>query len=158
MFQLSKDGMEFVKKELVRYETKRSAIIPALYKAQKENGGWISPDVVKHLSDVMDIPMSQINEVLTFYTMFNKKPVGKHHIQICCNITCAMKGGHELTDALLDKLGIEDGQMTTDGRFTVSRVECLGSCDTAPVVQINMDDYVENITKEKLDLMIRELK
>lgn len=158
MFQLSKDGLEFVKKELKRYETPRSAIIPSLYLAQKENGGWISPDVVKHLSDVMTIPMSQINEVLTFYTMFNKKPVGKHHIQICCNITCAMKGGHELVDNLCDKLGVSDGEMTKDGRFTISRVECLGSCDTAPVLQINIDDYTENITPQKLDQMISELK
>jgi NADH-quinone oxidoreductase subunit E len=158
MFQLSKDGLEFVKKELVRYETPRSAIIPALYRAQKENGGWVSPEVVKHLSDVMEIPMSQINEVLTFYTMFNKKPVGKHHIQICCNITCAMKGGHELVDALCDKLGVEDGEMTKDGRFTISRVECLGSCDTAPVAQVNIDDYIENLTPQKLDQMINELK
>ncbi len=158
MFQLSQNGLEYVKKELARYETKRSAIIPALYIAQVENGGWISPDVVKHLSDVMDIPMAQINEVLTFYTMFNKKPVGKHHIQICCNISCAMAGGHEMADYLCDKLGVVDGEMTKDGRFTISRVECLGSCDTAPVAQINVDDYTENLTYEKLDQMINELK
>jgi NADH-quinone oxidoreductase subunit E len=158
MFQLSKDGLAFVKNELTRYETKRSAILPALFKAQDENGGWVSPDVVKHLSDVMDIPMSQINEVLTFYTMYNKKPVGKHHIQVCTNITCAMAGGHEMADYLCDKLGVNDGEMTKDGRFTISRAECLGSCDTAPMLQVNRDEYIENLTYPMLDQMIKELK
>ena len=158
MFQLSKDGLEFVKKELTRYETKRSAVLPALFKAQEENGGWVSPEVVVHLSQVMDIPMSQINEVLTFYTMYNKKPVGRNHIQVCCNISCAMAGAHEMADYLCDKLGVNDGEVTKDGRFTISRAECLGSCDTAPVMQINMDEYVENLTYPKLDQMIKELK
>lgn len=158
MFQLSKDGLDFVKKELKRYETPRSAIIPALYVAQTENGGWVSPDVVMHLSQIMDIPMSQINEVLSFYTMFNKKPVGKYHMQICCNISCAMAGGHDLADYLCDKLGVVDGEVSKDGRFTVSRVECLGSCDTAPVLQVNIEDYKENIKKEDLDRLISELK
>ncbi|MES2768978.1 MAG: NAD(P)H-dependent oxidoreductase subunit E [Bdellovibrionota bacterium] len=158
MFQLSKDGLAFVKNELTRYETKRSAVLPALFKAQEENGGWVSPEVVVHLSQVMDIPMSQINEVLTFYTMYNKKPVGKHHIQVCCNISCAMAGAHEMADYLCDKLGVHDGEMTKDGRFTISRAECLGSCDTAPVMQINMDEYIENLTYPKLDQMIKELK
>lgn len=158
MFQLSQKGLEAVKKELTRYETKRSAVLPALFIAQDENGGWVSPEVVSHLSKVMDIPMSQINEVLTFYTMYNKKPVGKHHIQVCCNISCAMAGGHEMADYLCDKLGVHDGEMTKDGRFTISRAECLGSCDTAPVVQINRDDYIENVTYQKLDQMMKELK
>lgn len=158
MFQLSQSGLEYVKKEMVRYETKRSAIIPALYVAQAENDGWVSPDVVQHLSEVMDVPMAQINEVLTFYTMFNKKPVGRHHIQICCNVSCAMAGGHEMADYLCEKLGVVDGETTKDARFTISRVECLGSCDTAPVAQINIDDYKENLTYEQLDQMIKELK
>jgi NADH-quinone oxidoreductase subunit E len=158
MFQLSKDGLAFVKKEMARYETKRSAVIPALYCAQAENDGWVSPEVVEHLSEVMDIPMSQINEVLSFYTMFNKKPVGKYHIQICCNVACAMAGGHELADYLCDKLGVHDGETTKDGKFTVSRVECLGSCDTAPVGQINIEDYTENLSREKLEEIIQKLK
>lgn len=158
MFQLSKEGLEFVKKELARYETKRSAIIPALYCAQAENDGWVSDEVVEHLSQVMDIPVVQIREVLSFYTMFNKSPVGKHHIQICCNVACAMAGGRELVEHLCEKLGVGEGETTKDGKFTVSRVECLGSCDTAPVCQINIDDYTENLTTEKLDKMIATLK
>lgn len=158
MFQLSKEGLEKVKKELTRYETRRSAILPALYIAQAENDGWVSPEVVKHLSEVMDIPMSQINEVLTFYTMYNKKPVGKYHIQFCGTLSCAMAGTHEMADYMCEKLGVKDGEVTKDGRFTISRVECLGSCGTAPMCQINIGEYKENLTYEDLDKMINEMK
>jgi NADH-quinone oxidoreductase subunit E len=158
MFQLSSEGKKKVQSYLSRFETKRSAIIPALYIAQQENNGWVSPEVVKHLSEVMDIPMTQINEVLTFYTMFNKKPVGKHHIQVCTNVSCAMAGGHDLADYLCEKLGVVDGEVTKDGRFCVSRVECLGSCDTAPVIQVNTEDYIENVDQAKLDQIINQLK
>lgn len=158
MFQLSKDGLDYVKKEMARYEDKYSAIIPALYCAQAENQGWVSPDVVDHLSKVMDIPHAHIEEVLDFYTMFNKKPVGRHHIQICGNISCSMAGGRELIEHLCKKLGVKEGEVSKDGRFCVSRVECLGSCDTAPVMQVNIDPYVENLTLEKLEKTIEGLR
>src|SRR4051794_35762117 len=95
-FRLSAEGLAFVKKELERYEAKESAIIPSLYRAQKENGGWINSAVIRHLGEVMDLPEARINEVFKFYTMFNQKPVGKYHVQVCCNISCAMNGGREL--------------------------------------------------------------
>lgn len=143
---------------MLRYEEKRSAVIPALYCAQAENGGWVSSDVVDHLSKVMDIPPAHIEEVLDFYTMFNKKPVGKHHVQICGNISCSMAGGRELIEHLCQKLGVKEGEVTKDGRFSVSRVECLGSCDTAPVMQLNIDPYIENLTVEKLNHVVDGLK
>lgn len=158
MFQLSQEGLAYVKKEMLRYEEKRSAVIPALYCAQAENGGWVSSDVVDHLSKVMDIPPAHIEEVLDFYTMFNKKPVGKHHVQICGNISCSMAGGRELIEHLCQKLGVKEGEVTKDGRFSVSRVECLGSCDTAPVMQLNIDPYIENLTVEKLNHVVDGLK
>lgn len=156
MFQLSKEGLEFVKKELTRYEHKNSAIIPALYRAQKENG-WISPEVIAHLSEVMDIPASRINEVAMFYTMFNKKPVGKYHVQVCTNVSCAMAGGRELVQHLCNKLGVKAEELTKDNKFTISRVECLGSCGTAPMMQIN-EDYYENLSTQKVDQILSELK
>ncbi|HEX4923943.1 MAG TPA: NAD(P)H-dependent oxidoreductase subunit E, partial [Bdellovibrionales bacterium] len=131
MFQLSKEGVEYVKKELTRYEDKMSAIIPALYRAQKEHG-WINEDVIEHLSQVMDLPASRIAEVATFYTMFNKKPVGKYHVQVCCNISCAMAGGRELLGGMLEKHHVGLDEVTKDGKYTFSKVECLGSCGTAP--------------------------
>ena len=99
----------------------------------------------------MDIPEAHINEVLYFYTMFNKKPVGKLHAQVCTNISCAMNGGRELADALCKEAFRcrRRRRFSADGKITVSRVECLGSCGTAPMMQVN-DQYLENLTPESL--------
>ena len=140
MFKLSDEGLKYVKSELTRYEQKQSAIIRCLYRAQDENGGFLSPAVIAHLSEVMDIPAAQIDEVATFYTMFNQKPVGKYHIQVCCTLTCGMLGGRELTDSMMHEAGCKSlGDVSPDGLFTFSKVECLGSCDTAPMLQINRE-------------------
>lgn len=157
MFQLSSEGLTLVKKELSRYETKESAIIPSLYIAQKENNGWVSKEVIHHLSQVMEIPESKINEVFGFYTMFNQKPVGKYHVQVCTNISCALEGGRELADHVCGELKVKLGEVSDDGRFTVNRVECLGSCGTAPMMQVN-DRYYENLTNESAMNILRGLK
>ena len=159
MFKLSEEGLKYVQSELVRYETKQSAIIRCLYRAQDENHGWVGSDVIQHLSEVMEIPASQIEEVATFYTMFNKKPVGKFHIQVCCTLSCAMAGGRELTDFMMKEAGCEKyGDVSADGLFTFNKVECLGSCDTAPMLQINRDPYTENLNQEKAAQLIRDLR
>lgn len=159
MFKLSEEGLKFVKSELSRYETKQSAIIRCLYRAQDENGGWVSPEVIAHLSAVMDIPAAQIEEVSTFYTMFNKKPVGKYHVQVCTTLTCGMLGARELCDAMKKEAGCKaDGDVSPDGLFTFSKVECLGSCDTAPMLQINRDPYIENLNTESALKLVRDLK
>src|SRR6185312_5927570 len=154
-FNLSKEGEEFVKGELKRYETTYSAIIPSLFRVQKEKG-WVPPEAVPYLSKVMKIPEAHINEVLYFYTMFNKKPVGKLHVQVCCNISCAMNGGRELADALCKHYNVKDGAVSADGKITVSRVECLGSCGTAPMMQVN-DQYIENLTPDSAIKKLKEL-
>ena len=153
MFKLSKEGEDFVRAELVRYEGPYSAIIPSLYRVQKENG-WVPPEAVPYLSQVTKIPEAHINEVLYFYTMFNKKPVGKLHAQVCTNLSCSMNGGRELADALCREFNVQDGMVSANGKITVSRVECLGSCGTAPMMQVN-DQYIENLTPETA---IRKLK
>jgi NADH-quinone oxidoreductase subunit E len=145
MFQLSPEGKDKVTQELKRYEVKDSAIIPALYVAQKENGGWVSDDVVEYLAKFMDIPSARINEVFKFYTMFNQKPVGKNHVQVCCNISCALNGARELAEHICKELKVEYNEVTDDGRFSVSKVECLGSCSTAPMMQVN-EKYFENLS------------
>ena len=157
MFVLSQEGTAQVKKELARYEARESAIIPSLFIAQKENNGWISNEVITHLSQVMDIPMSKINEVFKFYTMFNQKPVGKHHVQVCTNISCALEGGRELAQHICKELKVKKDQVTVDGRFTVSHVECLGSCGTAPMMQVN-DSYYEKLTPESAMNILRGMK
>ena len=153
-FQLSEEGLAFVKKELTRYETKRSAILPCLYQVQKENGGWVSPEAVSYLSQVMDIPTAYINEVLSFYTMYNKHPVGKLHVQVCCNLSCAMNGAREVAEHLCKSFNVKEGEMSADGSVTINRVECLGACDIAPMAQVN-DQYIGPLKKETV---VEEIK
>jgi len=157
MFKLSEEGIKKVQQELSRYETKESAIIPSLYVAQKENNGWINTDVIHHLAEVMEIPASKINEVFKFYTMFNQEPVGKYHVQVCTNISCALNGSRELAHHICHELKVKLNEITPDGRFTVSKVECLGSCGTAPMMQVN-DKYYENLTPESAMNLLRGMK
>jgi len=153
MFSLTPEGEQFVKSELTRYETVHSAVIPALYRVQREKG-WVPPEAIGYLSRIMSLPESHISEVMTFYTMFNRKPVGRLHVQVCTNISCAMNGGRELADALCKHYGVAPGEVSADGKITVNKVECLGSCGTAPMLQVN-DQFLENLTP---DSAIRKLK
>ena len=154
--ELSGEAKTYIQKEMKRYETKESALIPALYKAQEEYG-YISPAVIEELSKLMDIPASHNDKMSKFYTMFNKKPVGKYHVQVCTNIVCACTGGREIMDYVCEKLHVKPGEVTEDGRFTVSNVECLGSCGSGPMAQIN-DDYHEDLNKEKVDRLLESLR
>lgn len=159
MFTLSEEGLRYVRNELTRYESKNSAIIRCLYRAQEENGGWVSPEVVQHLSEVMEIPASRIEEIASFYSMFNRKPVGKYHIQVCCTLSCAMAGAREMADLMVKEAGCQGyGDVSPDGKFTFSKVECLGSCDTAPMLQINRDPYIESLNAEKALQLVRDLR
>ncbi len=157
MFRLSAEGEAFVKKELTRYEDRKSAIIPSLYRVQKENGGWVSPECIKYLSQLMDLPEGWIEEVFTFYTMFNKQPVGKLHAQVCTNISCSMNGGRELLRHLCTSFNTEMDSVSADGRYTFSRAECLGACDKAPMMQVN-DNYYEGLTNESAVKLLKEMK
>ena len=155
-FQLSQEGLKFVEKELKRYETKRSAILPCLYRVQKENRGWIPPSAISYLSRIMDLPEAWIHEVLKFYTMYNTKPVGRLHIQICCNLSCAMNGSRELVEHLCQEFNVKEGQASENGAVTISRVECLGACDIAPMAQVN-DQYIGPLKKETVIQQMKQL-
>lgn len=157
MFKLSEEGRTKVLSELKRYEARESAIIPSLYIAQAENKGWVNVEVISELAGLMDIPESRINEVFKFYSMFNQKPVGKYHVQVCTNISCALEGSRELATHICKELGVKTDEVTQDGRFTVSRVECLGSCGTAPMMQVN-DRYLEKLTPESAMNLLRGMK
>jgi NADH-quinone oxidoreductase subunit E len=157
MFRLSPEGEEFVKMELKRYEDRKSAIIPALYRVQKENGGWVSNESVAYLSQIMDLPEVYIEEVLSFYTMFNRKPVGRYHVQVCTNVSCAMNGGRELLDHLCEEFKTAKNTVSADGKFTFTNVECLGSCGTAPMMQVNAD-FHENLTEKSAAELLRKMK
>lgn len=156
-FKISAAGLEKINAELKRYETKDSAIIPCLYIAQKENKGWVNEAVIQNLSEVMDIPTSKINEVFKFYTMFNQKEVGRFHVQVCTNISCALNNSREMASDICRELKTKFDTITNDGKFTVSKVECLGSCGTAPMMQVN-ETYYENLTTESAMNILRGLK
>jgi NADH-quinone oxidoreductase subunit E len=139
-----------------RYPTSKSLTIPVLWLAQNQFG-WISPETMKYVADLLQLPVSHIYGVVTFYTMFNTRPVGKYHLQVCTNISCGLVGGEKICDHLCERLKIRPGQTTPDGMFTLTEVECLGSCGTAPVVQVN-EEYAINLTVEKVEQMIQSLK
>ncbi|MCY4512341.1 MAG: NAD(P)H-dependent oxidoreductase subunit E [Bdellovibrionales bacterium] len=155
-FTLSEEGIALIKKEMARYETKLSCLIPGLYQIQKEKG-WISPEAVQWLSQQTGIPESHIQEVLMFYTLFNRKPVGKLHVQVCCNVSCFMQGGAELVKRICEAFQVKEGEVSTDGNWTVSRVECLGACDLAPAMQVN-DQYLGKLKGERAIHVLRGLK
>jgi NADH-quinone oxidoreductase subunit E len=140
---------------LSRYPDKEAAILPTLYLAQREFG-YLSDEAIVVVADLLGFTPARIEGVATFYTMYNRKPVGKYHVQICRNISCSLLGAEHLIEHVSKKLGIRPGKTTADGKFTLSEVECLGSCGTAPVLQLN-DDYHEDLTEEKIDALLDRL-
>ena len=137
-------------------ERKRSALIPLLMLVQRERG-WIDNPGVNFLAQFLDLEVTDVWETATFYSMLNVRPVGRHHIQICKTLSCKIMGEPEITDHICSKLGIHPGETTADGKFTVSLVECLGSCGTAPMMQIGFG-YHEDLTTAKVDEILSSLK
>lgn len=141
---------------LSRYPEREAAILPTLHLAQREFG-YLSTEVVTYVSNLLGFTEARIFGVATFYTMYNKKPVGRYHIQVCKNISCSLLGAGHIIHYISTKLGVEAGESTADGRFTLSLVECLGSCGTAPMMQIN-DDYYEDLALDKIDGILDTLE
>ena len=140
---------------LARYPDKEAAILPALHLAQREFG-YVSDEAILRVAEILGFTPARIEGVATFYTMYNRRPVGKYHVQICRNISCSLMGAEHLIEHVSKKLGIKPGETTPDGKFTLTKVECLGSCGTAPVLQLN-DDYHEDLTEEKIDALLAGL-
>jgi NADH-quinone oxidoreductase subunit E len=138
------------------YETNQSALIPALHIAQ-EDQGWLSEATQREVADLLGLAEQFVRGVVSFYTMFYQRPVGKYVLQVCRNLSCCAMGGHRLQKQIEERLGIAEGETTTDGRFTLLSVECLGSCGTAPVLMVN-DAYHENLTSQDVDRLLAELK
>lgn len=139
-----------------RYPEKEAAMLPVLYLAQQEFG-HLSAEAIEYVAKIMEQSPARVQGVVSFYTMFNTKPIGRHHIQVCRTLSCALGGAEKITGLIKKALGIEPGQTTADGRFTLSEVECLASCGSAPMMQIN-DDYYENLTEEKVTEILQKLK
>lgn len=144
-----------IDRHLAKYPVMRSAILPLMFIVQRERG-YLDPPGVSYLAKRLNLRITDIWEVATFYSMINTKPVGKYHIQICKTLSCKLLGEGRITEHLCKKLDIKPGETTADGRFSLSLVECLGSCGTAPMFQINFD-YHENLTVEKVDQILDTL-
>ena len=144
-----------IDRHLAKYLVVRSAILPLMFIVQRERG-YLDPPSISYLAHRLGLRITDIWEVATFYSMIQTKPVGKYHIQICKTLSCKLLGEGKITEHVCKKLGINPGETTADGRFTVSLVECLGSCGTAPMFQINFD-YHENLTPEKVDQILDSL-
>jgi NADH-quinone oxidoreductase subunit E len=141
---------------LARYPNREAAILPTLHLAQREFG-YLSDEAIRYVADLLGFTPAYIEGVTTFYTMFNRAPVGKYHLQICRNLSCSLMGAEHLIERVSRKIGVKPGETTADGRFTLTTVECLGSCGTAPVMQVN-DDYHENLTEESIETILDGLR
>lgn len=142
-------------KILSKYETKASALLPVLYLAQ-EQFGYLSQEVMFYVGKLLDMPPAHVFEAVTFYVMYKKKDMGKFCLQVCNNITCSMMGSEKLIEVAKHELKISFNEVSTDNLFSLVPVQCLGSCDTAPVVQVN-DDYHENLNPESFKQLLKDL-
>lgn len=158
MAEFSPEVVAEMESHLKKYpaDRTRSALIPLLFVIQRERG-WIDNPGVNFLAKFLGLEVTDVWETATFYSMFNLRPIGRHHIQICKTLSCKIMGEPDITNHICGKLGIKPGETTEDGKFTVMLVECLGSCGTAPMMQIGFD-YHEDLTIEKVDKILGSLE
>jgi NADH-quinone oxidoreductase subunit E len=140
---------------LTRYPTKQAALLPVLWLAQKQHG-YLPFDVQEAIALMLDLPPGHVYGVVSFYTMFKDKPVGKYHLQVCRTLSCALVGSESIARRIEDKLKIKNGETTKDGLFSLELVECLASCGTGPAMQVN-EAYMENLTEPKIDELLEKL-
>lgn len=138
------------------YPQKRSALIPMLLLAQKEQG-YVTPQAMEYIAAYLGLSASDVESTLSFYTLLRRKPAGKYHILICTNLSCMLQGSDEIEACVKRKLGVELGQVTADGLFSAIEFECLGSCTTAPVLQVN-GEFHENLSVPRVEALIDELR
>jgi len=154
--EFSPETLKKFEETVNRYPKKEAAMLPVLYLAQQEFG-YLGEEAIAYVAKILEQPPARVHGVVSFYTMLNMKPIGRHHIQVCRTLPCALRGAEKITGFLKQKLGIELGQTTADRRFTLSEVECLASCGTAPMMQIN-EDYYESLTETKVTEILESLK
>lgn len=153
---VSPDAQKRADEIIKQYPQKRSAVMPLLYIAQ-EHTKFINQSAVEWVASQLEMPPVQVWEVATFYTMYYKRPVGQYHVQVCRTLPCALRGARKISEYFYRRLGVNPGEITKDGLWSFEEVECLGSCGTAPMCQIN-DVFFENLTEEKLDLIVDRIQ
>jgi NADH-quinone oxidoreductase subunit E len=149
------EAMARIQKILTRYPTKQAALLPVLWVAQ-ETWGWISREAAEEVARILDLPASHVDGVLTFYTMYNLRPVGRNLLQFCTSISCHLLGAGKLVEHCRQRLGIDLEETTKDGKFTLVEVECIAGCDKAPSMMVN-DAYHEPMDAGKLDALLERL-
>jgi NADH-quinone oxidoreductase subunit E len=156
-FSFNKDNLAWATEQVKKYPEGRqqSAIIPLLWRAQEQSGGWLPEKAIRHVADFLGMAHIRALEVATFYTMFNLQPVGKFHVQLCGTTPCRLRGADDLEKVCRKRIG-EQGDVTGDGKFSWVEVECLGACVNAPMAQINYD-YYEDLTAESLGKILDDL-
>ena len=157
-FQFTAENLAKAEQAIKRYPEGRqaSAVLSLLDLAQRQCGGWLPHGCIEYVAVILEMPPMRVLEVASFYTMFNLKPVGKHHVQICTTTPCWLRGSTDIVKTCEKKLGLKVGQCSDDQSFSLSEVECLGACVNAPMVQIN-DDYYEDLTPKSLDKILDDL-
>jgi NADH-quinone oxidoreductase E subunit len=140
-----------------RYPTAEAVLLPALYIAQRLSGGWLPDEAIQAVAAELGLPESKVYGVVTFYDLFHQKPVGRHRIRVCTNLSCQIRGSSEIMETLRQELGVGEEEVTPDGRCSYVHFECLGSCDTAPMMMVD-DDYQENLTPKRVRDILRGLK
>jgi len=156
-FSFSKENLAWAKKEVTKYPPGRqaSAVIPLLWRAQEQAGGWVPEVAIRYVADLLDMPHIRVMEIATFYTMFNLAPVGRFHVQMCGTTPCVLRGADKLIDICHHRIG-EQFEVTADSKFSWVEVECLGACVNAPMAQINYDFY-EDLTPENFNKLLDDM-
>jgi NADH-quinone oxidoreductase E subunit len=153
---LSEENLKKIEELKRFYPTTQALVLPVLWMIQEEHG-YISEESMKYSAQLLDVPFGRVLGVVTFYTMFHSKPVGKHHIEVCTNVSCVLRGSEKIVELLEKRLGIGLGETSKDKKWTLSEVECMGSCGTAPMLAVG-EEYHENLTPEKLEKILSDLE
>jgi NADH-quinone oxidoreductase subunit E len=138
------------------YPTLEALTLPALHIAQRASGGWLPETAIEGVAALLELPVARVAGVVSFYDMYHERPVGRHRVRVCTNLSCQLRGSSEIMEAIGKELGVEEGEVTPDGRASFVQFECLGSCDTAPMMMVD-DDYHENLTPDRARQIVRNL-
>jgi NADH-quinone oxidoreductase subunit E len=142
---------------IAEYPERRSAVLPALRLAQEEHGGWLPPEALREVADALDLAPAQVEAVASFYDMLHLEPVGKHMVEVCTNLSCALLGAQQVLEAFEQELGVRPGETSEDGEFTLRAIECAGGCGQAVVVVAD-EVYREPVRPEDVPGIVEELK